>query len=554
MKVWCAARLAIQPTLSLGRGYHDRVVRTRLTNINCGDNKRRGANPGCSVSAQSLNETCPMDVDEFLKHHEYKRGMWAKNEGGKHIKDWSPTYVRPTQWSSLVGMHTAVLLYAPRGAGKTALRRMVESHFENEATLVISHIDVKWVVDKVANGADVPADLHVLAVARAGLRQLSMRVATSSNLPKLPPTLKHRFLRLIDHLDLDLGVERWSRDQRKQWNRFCYSWGPLSRIRVWLGRMWRRTKRPAEVVENSAIGENYLATIIKTAALAITAKDSLGLTVQETLLEIANHLGFDNIFVSVNSIDEIPGSSEIRRPEAIARITRQLLNSPPILEAKGYSWRIYLPQHSQSMLSKETRADERLPVVTLEWTEDELARILGSRLRAFRAADTQLAPVESTQQASEEIFGLFDETAWREYGERFISAANQNPRRLFRICEEATLRQLQLDPQSRIGEQALVHVLEWIPSYAYRKLRLDEQRVLERYLERLAGGRQHGDAWVMTSKDLRLSDELSSGVRGMEAKAQIVRHVRAHVDSDLLTIADTNLVRWLEEQCTQRNS
>jgi hypothetical protein len=99
------------------------------------------------------------------------------------------------------------------------------------------------------------------------------------------------------------------------------------------------------------------------------------------LVQIARKLGCDAVYFLIDKVDESPSTTN--NAEAAAKLIRELVTDLTTLETPGTAFKFFLWDQMEGFLRADGLRGDRVEIVNLGWTHDELSEMLSRRLAAF---------------------------------------------------------------------------------------------------------------------------------------------------------------------------
>jgi hypothetical protein len=342
-------------------------------------------------------------------------------------------FVPPPYFDAVIGdssSPSASVILAPRGAGKSALRRMVESNAFEYKFLAVTYDRFEFGVEEKVS--DISLQYH--------LRNIITRILLS-------------FLSyLSDYTDI---AEKLSRDEKKQLSIFVSTYlGDLTGDR--LQELMKELKSlPDKFKEfwanNVGFMESVVNFILKSyelekidlpdikheqKRLSETYKYQL-----EMLLKLVKKLGFESIYILIDRIDETEQTGN--NPEASYRLIQPLIKDLELLGLNGYGFKFFLWDKIEPFYREDARPD-RIAQYNLNWTRQTLNNVLSKRLMAFSNGKIQSIQDLTSTQIDIDI------------DDSICLMAGQSPRNLIRICEQIFATQAEREEHSeKIDIQAI---------------------------------------------------------------------------------------------------
>lgn len=334
-------------------------------------------------------------------------------------------FVPPPYFDAVIGDSadpSAAVVLAPRGAGKTALRRMVESHSIQMKFLAVTYDRFEFGVgDKVK---DITLQYH--------LRNIITRILVSylSYISASPDILK-----------------QLSKEEKKYLSIFIKTYlGDLTGDR--LQELMKELKSLPEKfkdywAENIGFMESVVNFLLKTYGLeSVDLPDKkheekrLSETYKyqlEMLLNLVKKLGFKSIYILVDKPDETEQTGN--NPQATYQLIQPLIKDLELLGLKGYGFKFFLWDKIEPYYRKDARPD-RIHQYNLNWTRKGLVDVLRERLRSF--SNNKISSIQE----------LVVPIAKFQIDESLCMMSNGSPRNLIRICESILAVQAEKDSNS----------------------------------------------------------------------------------------------------------
>jgi len=421
---------------------------------------------------------------DYLQARGYRREIWDWNVGEKNFEAWSPTYVKPRRvWDELSSHEKPILIFAPRGVGKSALRVMMQNHLDKRGYFIIEHITMDSILAKGAAGTSsdglIPVSAHLEAIAEQATIKLVGRVVEQDRPPDLSQQTRQWLCALWNLYENKDIVSGWDEAKRHRWNRFVGLRRNMRRFvdraKTWVGKGLRRSS-----------GGTTIGSVLQVlgALMESSNEDQNAKLLLRRLADIVADFGYKKIVIAVNGLDEHPDTHDLRSIQNINRILSPLLSNQQLLEIDRYVWRIFVPWHAKGAEAirafRGSAIDPRNERMDLEWSHEEMLCILGSRLLAFRndVRDEARQPIEAIDAARAEVKRyLGTEIANSSCMSDIISMAHCNPRRLFELMKRITL----LFCYEQATTEAIRGVIYLWTDSVYDELPTPEKRILERY-------------------------------------------------------------------------
>lgn len=336
-------------------------------------------------------------------------------------------FVPPPYFDAIVGdsqSPSASVVLAPRGAGKTAQRRMVESHAIKSQFLAVTYDRFEFSSGEKVK--DIALQYH--------LRNIIMRILLS-------------FLSYASE-NVDV-INSLAKDEKRQVSIFIQSYlGNITGDK--LQELMKELKSLPERFKSfwkTKVGfmeplvffllKNYNLEPIdlpdikqEEKRLAETYKYQL-----ELLLHLVNKLGFKSIYILIDRPDETEETGN--NPEATYRLIKPLIKDLELLGLKGYGFKFFLWDQIEPYYREDARPD-RISQYKLNWKRSSLKSVLSSRLKVF--SENKISRFQQ----------LVDPSIRRDIDEIICLMSNGSPRNMIRICERILAVQAEVDPDSTV--------------------------------------------------------------------------------------------------------
>lgn len=319
------------------------------------------------------------------------------------------------------------LVFAPRGNGKTALKRKIELSSQSSNFLCIAYNSFRT-TGKTIN--EINMDFHLTSIIRLLLVAL-VSSTYEKGIIKLNNSDRHilyifikRYLNAIDQSELKeciSSIKNLSDRARELWNALT---GPIALVINALAA--KIGLNPSEIKKFEEAG------------------GSLGdLMDQLRVLEgFSKKLGFSSVYILFDRIDE---NNLTSNSSANAyRFVEPLITDLHFLELPGYGFKFFLWDLLLDNYRKVARPD-RVKYYQISWDVNQLVTMLSERLRAYSSGRVSNLKTLIEQSSQFEL-------------DLFISYfAQGSPRNLIRICKEILDQQSQIDSTAtKISSEAII--------------------------------------------------------------------------------------------------
>ncbi len=366
-----------------------------------------------------------MGLREFLSRLGFTENpfQFTNADEEEHLQSY---FVPPPYFHSVWGdpqSPKSQVIFAPRGGGKTAQRRMIEYRAESANVFVITYDRFEKL-----GGADLTAlslDYHlrnIIEIALLGfLLEYHERGIHAPSFTRIEreqiDKLSHYYLSNISRFEALEALASLKTLSAKA-KQFLREWsGPISSI---FNAALTAKGIPHPKIE-LAPGQN-------TDALNGPLKSHLQV-VRDLILSI----GFESIYILVDKVDET--SETGNNAVASFNLVKPLVRDLELLQLKNigfkfFLWDMLLPRY------QEYARPDRLEQFELSWNESDLNKMLSRRLGAFSNGEVlDLSSLTNAELAKPLHFLA-------------VTFAAGSPRDMIRICQEILAEQLQINPDS----------------------------------------------------------------------------------------------------------
>ena len=342
-------------------------------------------------------------------------------------------FVPPPFYDGVLGdptTPTASVVLAPRGGGKTALRRMLEEAASDKNYLAVSYDRFEFSAGQQVK--DINLQYH--------LRNIISRL--------LVAYLSH----LADDPDL---LTKLTKDDRRRISLFVHSYlgditgdgiqdilkelkGLPDRFR----EFWREKVGFLESVVNLLL-KNYGLESIDLPTLKNEEKtlDETYKYQLEYLGKLVRSIGFSAVYVLIDKPDETELTGN--NAEATYRLIQPLIRDLELLGLDGFTFKFFLWDQVESFYRKDARPD-RVHEYRLSWSRKGLERLLSKRLKSFSDGRIQSFRDLCTYDLPYDPDSVI------------CLIANHSPRNVIRICEKIISAQAEIESTAnKVSSQAI---------------------------------------------------------------------------------------------------
>ncbi len=375
-----------------------------------------------------------MSYSTLLQNLGFERDPFAKTNADEEdlLEDY---FIEPPFFKAVYGdirEPKSAIVYAPRGGGKTALKRRIELSARTESFLSVTYNSFPTTGMKLR---DITLEYHLRNIARILLVAI-LSEATTSGVDKLTRDDRH-FLYILskEHLSeltrADLreaitAVTHISDKAKAVWNHLT---GPIS---AGLG----------VVLVHWGFKAPELSKFEETKAKAGSLEEQI-----RFLVKLAPNFGFLSTYVLVDKIDEnlLTGGTATS-----LGFIRPLLSNLPILETNGMAFKLFLWDRIEADAREFSRPD-RVKTFKLQWTSSQLKVMLSRRLAAH--SSNKVLSLASIVALGRQV----------DIDDLVVSLSGGSPRNIIRICKAIFDQQSEFDANSTIvSERAVLTGIELI--------------------------------------------------------------------------------------------
>ncbi|WP_156778709.1 P-loop ATPase, Sll1717 family [Clostridium formicaceticum] len=340
------------------------------------------------------------------------------------------------------------IVFAPRGSGKTALKKMIENKSQEDNLLCISYNNFDIGKLKLQ---EIDMDYHLINI----IRLIVVALITSieeKGLSKLSETDRHylylfvkNYLSDIEQIELESSIDsvkNFSDKAKEWWNKFL---GPIG------------------------IVINVLLTRIGIDKVEIEKFDRQGGSLGrpqyqlQILQRLSSKIGHNSIYVLIDRVDEYSFTGNATNSY---KFIKDLLTNLNILEIKGIGFKFFLWDLILEDYQIEARPD-RIKYYNLSWKKNQLKSMLSERLKAY--SDKKIKSLEDICEFE------VNNNSGLGIDDIIILLSQGSPRNIIRICKEILDQQSEINySHNKITKEAFVKGIE-VFSKNYTHESIDER-------------------------------------------------------------------------------
>ena len=338
------------------------------------------------------------------------------------------------------------IIFAPRGGGKSAQRRMIEQRAEQSDIFVITYDRFEGLSGLDLNTLGIEYHLRNII----GMALLGFLLECYAR-PILPAAFSNSEREQIAALsDIYLGrIAKWealealkslktlsakAREALQKWT------GPLNTL---VSTVMASQGIPPSRIDLGQGGSEVVS-------------DRPNKFHLEVVRDLLKSVGFNSIYVLVDKVDETPETGN--NAEASFLLMKPLLRDLGLLQMKGFGFKFFLWNKLELHYREYARPD-RIEQFELSWGADDINRMLSRRPEVFSRGKVK------------DLGELTDANLARPLHLLVVLFAGGSPRDMIRICQDILSEQLQVGPEEeKIGLQAILLGIEKFSTRRAREL------------------------------------------------------------------------------------
>jgi hypothetical protein len=350
-----------------------------------------------------------------------------------NLKDY---FVPPPYFQSVWGdtqKPTSCLIFAPRGGGKSAQRKMIEERSIESNILALQYSRFEF--EKGQNISGVDLEYHLRNIIRICLIGLLMQIFEKG--------LKYNYFSNTERENINnlCGFYLGDMNQDQVINAIKAITSPFGKAKKFFeSKLWIINNILGILFAQAGLLYTPYDQIAQGARIARPSKNHL-----ETILTIITKLGFDSIYILIDKVDEtqLTGNDA----EASYGLIDPILRDLDLLQMRNVAFKLFLWNEIFPFYKQWARPD-RISQFDLKWSKEELKKILRLRLQAF------------SSNGAPSFYDLFDDSmngdVKKAIEDLLITFSHGSPRDMIRICSQMVAEQLRTNPYSkRVGFSAV---------------------------------------------------------------------------------------------------
>jgi hypothetical protein len=324
------------------------------------------------------------------------------------------------------------IVFAPRGGGKTALKRRIELISRTDPFLCVTYNSFPTAGLKLEQ---VDQQFHLKNLSRI-LTVAILSAAEADRIDKLSSDERHLlYLMAKAHLS---GIDRASLKE---------AIAAVKNLSDKAKEIWNKFTGPVGVVVNVLLTHFGFKTVeISKFDASIAEVGDLKSQI-EFLAELAQKFGYRSTYILIDKVDE---NSLTGRASQSLLFIKPILSELPLLEMRGLGFKFFLWNLLEKDALEFARPD-RVKSYTLQWTPTQLKLMLAKRLSVHSTGRVQsltsIIPLERNVDRDDLI----------------VTLSGGSPRNIIRICKAILDQQSEIDAGARvISERAFLRGIEVI--------------------------------------------------------------------------------------------
>jgi len=385
-------------------------------------------------------------AETWWRYHGFTENPFALREAGQELR-LSEYFVHGQDYDAVKGdsgAHQTVIVFAARGCGKSAYRRMIQTscrpNDDESFILAVAHTEFSSVLSAPA---DVTLEAHVEVLLRSAsatlLWEFLRRPASFDYLPLedrnlfswFVHTYAPRALRPLDLVEELATLEEFPRIESQQ-----------------VREVTRSHERFVEWLERPPMDGNPQARLLLTllrARPAPPAENTMRnpVSLVREFIDLARQSGLQAVHFLVDGLDELGLTAT--DPAAAADLVIPLLAELSLMELDHAAFKFFLPAETMAALRvrRASRLD-RFPIYHLTWRDADLRHMLRLRLMAFN------------ERGVDSLGAISDEDIAGRIDADLVEMAYGSPRRLLMLGDA-----LFAAHAARLGAGLLLNQQDW---------------------------------------------------------------------------------------------
>lgn len=355
------------------------------------------------MAADNFPKSTKADLNSWLSSLGFEVGNPFATVEAEQERNLLPEYFVDVDGYERIKSDKTIIVFAPRGGGKSALRVVLASHSaptsSESKSLAIEYTDFSPLIAKMRLGEKITIDDHVNHLLRVGVRTLASALLGGSKGMDVHKTDREKVDRhILERLNAILPpvrsrAARWLRTFQPELMEPEEIYERLNALDTSFTPDWIkfqehvRAKELNELLKQSPLSDNAIAVFMADLNDFSVERWDLAMTPTEKMLAfvaMVRSLGFVNVQILVDGLDESQETAD--DPWAQVNILEPLVAELRILEMKDVSFKFFLSlEVYKTIMERSTIRRDRITdeAVTVHWRKDRLKRLLDERLDVF---------------------------------------------------------------------------------------------------------------------------------------------------------------------------
>lgn len=345
-------------------------------------------------------------------------------------------FVPPPYFQSVWGnpkKPSSCVIFAPRGGGKSAQRKMIEIRSIGSAVLALQYSRFEF--ERGQNLTDIDLIYHLRNIIRICLIGLLMQIYEKDlNHTSFSSTERHQIMELCKFYLQDMNPDQVINAAKSIMSSFDKA-----------KEFFKRNLWSINSILNSLFSKIGLSAINTSEKDGVRGISKPSKNHLEIVVSIIKQLGFDSIYILIDKVDEtqLTGNDAKASYELIEPILRDL----ELLQTKNVAFKFFLWNEIYPFYEKWARPD-RISQYNLKWKVDELKEMMKLRLQTYK---TNGAPYFYDLLNPDMSAGVKKAIEYL-----LFTFCHGSPRDMIRICQQMSVEQLRRDQYlGRIGFEAV---------------------------------------------------------------------------------------------------
>lgn len=309
--------------------------------------------------------------DKYFKEHGFISDPFASTNA-VHEDKLESFFITPPYFFSLIGSlerPKSSIVLAPRGAGKTAQRKMIEIISSSEDQ-IISIVYDTFPIENLNNINEITYEMHLRRIIKYLLIAL---LSNFNNIKNKELFDKH------EKSNIKLFISNFLNGLTE--SEINHAINSIKGIPGLIGDLWKTAGTSISSFINAALASFNIQNInldLKINKNKISHEELLDTI--KIIENLFNKMGIKSIFILIDSVDEtsLTGNDSTKSYELIKPLIKEL----KILEQKTIVLKFFLWDKIQEHWSEEIRKD-RIDIFEMNWKREKIVELINKRLIAF---------------------------------------------------------------------------------------------------------------------------------------------------------------------------